>query len=118
MFFITKYKHNKITEQYQKTIDDLREALKRKEKFEEICDKLADKTNTLTVDINGCVGVSDIMSRLDDTVPRYVEDVNGGSVIKQEATPVTILDANGKATYGYTKETPDKGFIYQLKRQK
>ena len=42
MFWITKRKHNDIVEQYREAIKNLNEALNRKEKFEEICDKLAD----------------------------------------------------------------------------
>lgn len=112
--FITKYRHNKIVEQYQKAIDDLKETLNRKEKFEEILEKLTDKTIGYGYTLNTCVSAGDIMASLDDSVPRYVEDVHGGKVIKQEATPVTILDENGKATYGLTKQAPDKGKKYQL----
>lgn len=115
MIWITKYRHNKIVGQYEDAIKSLNEALYRKEKFEEIVDKLADKTNVMSADLSGAISSTDVMAHLDDSVPRYVEDVNGGKVIKQEATPVTILDENGKATYGLTKEKPDKGRMYQLK---
>ena len=107
MFWITKYKHNQIVEHKDKSIDDLREALWRKEKFEEICDKLADKVNVLGV--TGEFGSQTVMDRLDDSVAVYVDDYFGGKVIKQEATPVTILDHEGKATYGLTKREPDEG---------
>ncbi len=115
MLWITKYRHNKIVAKYENHIEDLREALNRKESFEKIMDKLVDKTNYLVGMSDTLVSGADIMASLDDSVPRYVEDVNGGRVIKQEATPVTILDENGKATYGLTKEAPDKGKRYQLK---
>jgi hypothetical protein len=117
MFWITKYKHNKITEAYQRQIDDLREALNRKESFEKIMDKVVDKTNSLTVDFASCVGTADLMMHLDDSVPRYVEDYFGGKVIKQEATKVTILDENGKATYALTKKPADKGKKFLLVRE-
>ncbi len=110
---MTKYKHNKIVEEYRGAIKDLREALWRKEKIEEICDKLADKTEDLSSQM-GHYASMDIMDSLDDTVPRYVEDYFGGKVIKQEATPVTILDANGKATYGLTAKKPEKGKTWIL----
>lgn len=103
MFWITKRKHNDIVEQYRKAIENLNEALNRKEKFEEICDKLADKVNNTTARMDGYASCStDIMDNLDDSVPRYVDDYFGGKVIKQESTPVTILDENGKATYAVT----------------
>ena len=115
MFWITKYRHNEIVAQRERAIKDLREALWRKEKFEEILDKLTDKTNLFASASMDYVSASSIMDCLDDSVPRYVEDRNGGKVIRQEATPVTILDENGKATYGLTKEAPDQGKRYQLK---
>lgn len=117
MFWITKYRHNKILAQYQEHIDDLKEALYRKEKFEEICDKLADKTLGHGMALDTCIGSVDVMSCLDDSVPRYVEDYFGGKCIKQEATPVTILDDMGKATYALTATKPDKNkrFILEYK---
>ena len=114
MIWITKYRHNKIVEQYQQQIDDLREALNRKDLLTEIVDKLTNKTENLYTMCDGTVSSSNIMSHLDDTVPRYVDDYFGGKVIKQEATPVTVLDENGKATYGLTAKTPDKGRNYKL----
>lgn len=109
MFWITKYRHNKIVEQYIDTIKDLREALFRKEKFEEICEKLTDKVNVLVATEDYVSASASVMDRLDDTVPRYVDDYFGGKVIRQEATPVTILDSKGKASYGVTKQDPDEG---------
>lgn len=123
MFFITKYRHNKIVEAYQKAIDDLREAIKRKEKFEDITERLVGIVEKINVkaygDISGSdgwvtAGSIDVMAHLDDSIPQYVEDYHGGRVIKQEATPVTILDKKGKATYGMTKQPPHKGRTYQL----
>lgn len=131
MFWITKYRHNKIVDHYQKTIDDLREALWRKEKFEKITEKLVDitaKINPKAFNQDGSysltgdggwitAGSIDVMASLDDSVPRYVEDYFGGRCIKQEAYPVTILDENGKATYALTATKPDKNkrFILEYK---
>ena len=114
MLWITKYRHNKITEAYQRQIDDLKEALYRKDKLIEIVDKLADKSKFFADASMSYVDGSDVMSYLDDSVPRYVDDYFGGKVIKQEATPVTILDEKGKATYGMTAKAPDKGKQYLL----
>jgi hypothetical protein len=114
MFWITKYKHNKIVVVMQKNIDDLREALWRKKKLEEICEKLTDKVGAMeaTIDI-GC-GQTSVMDQLDDSIPQYVDDYFGGRVIKQEATSVTILDSKGHAKYGLTKKKPKKGEKYIL----
>jgi hypothetical protein len=115
MIWITKYRHNKIVAGYEKYVEDLREALNRKEGFEKILEKLVDETNALTVGYGTCVsGSGGVMSALDDTVPRYVEDYFGGKVIKQESTPVTILDVNGIAIYGVTARKPEKGKTYIL----
>lgn len=117
MFWITKYRHNEIVKQYQEAIEDLKESLNRKDLIVEILDRITNKETspylTLTTDM-GYVTSRDIMSCLDDTVPRYVDDYFGGKVIKQEATPVTILDADGKATYSQTAQKPDKGRRYVL----
>lgn len=120
MFWITKYRHNKIVEQYQKNIDDLREALWRKEKFEEITEKLAEISvynGSKIMGMEGCCVTGSGELRLPDDVARYVPDYFGGQVIKQEAYPVTILDENGKATYALTATKPDKNkrFILEYK---
>jgi hypothetical protein len=109
MIWITKYRHNKIVAGYEKYVEDLREALNRKEGFEKILDKLTDKMVDFGDTSIKWVSGSDIMINLDDTVPRYVDDYFGGKIIKQESTPVTILDRNGKATYGVTARKPKKG---------
>jgi hypothetical protein len=110
MFFITKYRHNRIVQRYADQTEEYRQALYRKDKMVEIVDLLATRTVELTnkfAGISTSIGSADVMDRLDDTVARFVPDVLlGGQVIKQEGTPVTILDENGKATYGLTKKKP------------
>ena len=105
--------------QYAEHITDLKEALYRKEKFEEICEKLTDKAEVYATacDIY-TTDPADIMDSLDETIPRYVEDFFGGKVIKQESNPVTILDRSGKATYGVTKKALPKGQKYHLIQDK
>jgi len=106
MFFITKYRHNKLVQRYVDQTEEYRQALYRKDKMVEIVDLLATRTAELTNSFAG-MGSANVMDNLDDTVARFVPDVLlGGQVIKQEGTPVTILDENGKATYGLTKEKP------------
>ena len=116
MIWITKYRHNKIVAQYQEAIDDLKATLNRKETMEKILDKLTDKISSsdyLTASTVDWVTSSGELI-LPPDVPRYVEDYFGGKVIKQEAHPVTILDENGKATYGVTAKKPEKNKRYVL----
>lgn len=123
--FISKKKHDIIVADLMKRIDlhkqydEMRkDNQKNNEKLIEILEALnAGRKDFLTADsIHGlavaCGGGYEIT--LPDNVPVYVEDVLGGKVIKQEATPVTILDEKGKATYGYTKDKADKGRAYKL----
>ena len=123
MIWITKYTHNKIVEVYKENIKTLQENINRKEAFEDICERLTTVVEKIHpnsfMDISGGGGWTtacgiDVMAKLDDTVPVYVDDYFGGKVIKQEATPVTILDENGKATYGLTAKKPTKGKSYLL----
>ena len=97
MLWITKYKHNKIVAEYQKAIDELKAALNRRDDIVKILDRVTDESTTKFAMASGTVGAGDIMSCLDETVPRYTDDYFGGKVIRQEASPVTILDNKGKA---------------------
>ena len=118
MLWITKYRHNKIVEEYKEAIKDLRQALWRKDSITSILESLVEKVNFVSgqyIDSSlGSLGSGGIMAALDDSVPRYVDDYFGGRVIKQEATPVTILDHKGKATYGLTACKPEKGKTFIL----
>lgn len=115
MFWITKYRHNKIVEECQGAIKDLQASLNRRNDIVKILDRLTNKDTSPFLSVEqGYVTSSGVMGALDDTVPRYVDDYYGGKVIKQEATPVTILDENGKATYALTAKQPLKGKKYIL----
>lgn len=119
--FITKKKHDAIVKDLltrvdmYKQYDEMRkDNQKNNNILIEILEKLANKSNLYADASMSYVTGTDIMAHLDDSVPRYVEDYFGGKVIKQEATPVTILDSKGKATYGLTKMPPDKNREYKL----
>lgn len=114
MLWITKYRHNKIVGQYEDAIKDLKEALYRKDTLVEVVDKLTDRTSDIAAQLDNYVTSCGLMESLDDSVPRYVEDYFGGKCIRQESTPVTILDANGKATYSQTGRKTAKGMKYIL----
>lgn len=119
MLWITKYRHNKIVEEYKEALAISRENLNRKEKFEEILEKLTDKV--VDGDLISTANTDWITSSgelsLPDNVPVYVDDYYGGKVIKQEATPLTVLDKNGKATYHYTAKPPTKGYNYRFHQE-
>lgn len=123
--FITKKKHEAIVKDLLAKIDLFKQYEEMRKDNQKNNDKLVEILERLTDKIGNSLTASDtygVLSMVDggcelilpDHVPVYVEDVNGGKVIKQEATPVTILDENGKATYGLTKQAPDKGKKYQL----
>ena len=116
MIWITKYRHNKIVERYEELLKQYKEQINRKDKMEEIMDKLTDKVSICesSLSVSTRITAKELMSALPDTVPVYVEDYFGGKVIKQEATPVTILDKNGKATYGLTARKAEKNKLYIL----
>ena len=51
---------------------------------------------------------------LPDNVPVYVDDHFGGKVLKQEATKVIEIAANGDIKTGLTKRKADDGYGYVL----
>ena len=115
MFWITKYRHNKIVEEYQGAIKDLQASLNRRNDIVELIDKVTDITRSnknFITSLDGCIAGGELNIPAD--VARYVDDYYGGKVIRQEATPVTILDENGKATYALTAKQPPKGKKYIL----
>lgn len=72
MLWITKYRHNKIVEEYKEVIADLREALNRKDLLTKIVEKLADKVTDgtfLSASSMGWVSASGELI-LPDDVPR------------------------------------------------
>lgn len=122
--FISKRKHDAIVKELlsrvdlHKTYEEMRrDNQKNNDSLVKLLDKITDKNDYLTANNFSAVTMSaggGYELSLPDNVPVYVEDYFGGKVIKQEATPVTILDEKGKATYGLTKQAPDKGKIYKL----
>ena len=119
--FISKKKHGAIVADLQEDIDFLEERLEEAKNLKELLTTLvSSQKNYLTVDNTSGISFSvdgGYELSLPDTVPVYVEDYFGGKVIKQEATPVTILDEKGKATYALTKKPADKGKKFLLVRE-
>ena len=116
MFWITKYRNDQICKDYEDTISLLMNSLAFRDDVVEILDRITKKETSpfITADSAGEYCSFDVMAALDHSVPRYVEDYFGGKVIKQESTPVTILDENGKATYSQTAQKPSKDKSYRL----
>jgi hypothetical protein len=121
MLFITIKKHNAVVNNLLSKIDlfkQCEEARKDNQKNNDslvkILEKLTESNLTFKSFIASNCVIGSCELKLPDNVPVYVDDYFGGRVIKQEAMPVTILDENGKATYGLTKRQPDKGKSYIL----
>ena len=115
MLWITKYRHNKIVEEYKEAIKDLKASLNRRNDIVALIDKVADVARSnkeFITSLDGCISGSELNIPTD--VARYIDDYYGGKVIKQEATLVTILDENGRATYAHTAKKPSKGKKYIL----
>lgn len=115
--FITTKKHEAIVRDLKEDLKYLEIELTEARDLKKVLATLAaDRKSYLTSDNLSCISASasGYELTLPATVPVYVEDYFGGKVIKQEATPVTILDAKGKATYSQTAKKPKKGMNYIL----
>lgn len=118
MFWITKYRHNKIVAEYKEALEISKQNINRKEKFEEITEKLTDIADRLTdkfdgviASIDGCIAEGNLI--LPNDVARYVDDYYGGQVLKQEATKLVVIDKDGNATYHWTAKKPTGGYSYR-----
>ena len=115
--FVLKSTYNKALEKIEELkieLDGASNFNKWHERLDKVFDRLVDKQeNCFSLgDTSWCTAAGELV--LPDHVPVYVDDYFGGKVIKQEATPVTILDENGKATYALTANKPTKGKAYLL----
>lgn len=66
----------------------------------------------------GIVSWNDLRSgtSFPDNIPQYVYDFFGGKVIKQEATKVVEIAADGAVRTGLSKQPADAGYEYKLIR--
>lgn len=95
----------------------LEEELEKAKDLKSILHELTQKTFKFDAVSDGILGMADIELGLSDAIPRYVEDYFGGKVIKQEATKVIAITAEGEVKTGLTKQTPDEGYKYKLIRE-
>lgn len=59
----------------------------------------------------------DAKIELPDDVLRYVDDILGGKVVKQEGNKCIVIDKDGNVKTGLTKKKVDKGYAYKLVRE-
>lgn len=118
--FVSKKKYQSALDQIEHLETSLAQAQNLKFVFERITERL-ESDDIRYHDLDGSafgagVSMDDIteLIKSDEDIAVYVSDHFGGKVIKQQATPVTVLDAEGKATYAHTAEKPDKGRSYKL----
>lgn len=83
----------------------------------EVLQKVEDLGATLAATSGNFITNDSLAPRLRmEGAAMLVDDYYGGKVFEHEATDLTVLDSNGKATYHKTKQAPDKGFSYKLER--
>lgn len=117
--FITLKRHSEVVRELK---EQLLQARDLKVAIEMIASKTGiptpdkDKKGNLTVNRDFSFAWVDATMNFPDTVAQYVPDHFGGKVIKQEATKVVILTAEGNISYGHTKRKADKGYSYLLVR--
>ena len=118
--FITKKRHDRIVAELRaslKNSEDLVEEMRKQrdaaQELQGVLEKLADKAqNFVTFASNSLNFNSELI--LPDNVPVYVDDHFGGKVIKQEATKVIEISADGDIKTGLTKRKADDGYGYVL----
>ena len=118
--FITKKRHDRIVAELRaslKNSEDLVEEMRKQrdaaQELQGVLEKLADRAqNFVTFASNSLNFNSELI--LPDNVPVYVDDHFGGKVIKQEATKVIEISADGDIKTGLTKRKADDGYGYVL----
>src|SRR5574343_7023 len=84
--------------------------------------EILEKMSSMTINGQGFAvsgGAWSIASEfnLPDDVLRYVDDILGGKVIKQEGTKCLVIDKDGNVKTGLTKQKSEKGYSYKLVRE-
>jgi len=117
---ITKKRHAKIvaelTADLKKAQDAVAEMRKQRDDAQTLAgvlERLADKSASFSTFAAGSLNFKSEL-KLPDNVPVYVDDYFGGKVIKQEATKVIEISAEGDIKTGLTKRTADDGYGYVL----
>ena len=78
-----------------------------------LLERLVDKAASFSTFAAGSLNISGELI-LPDNVPVYVDDHFGGKVLKQEATKVIEISAEGVIKTGLTKRKADDGYGYVL----
>ena len=102
----------KQSKYYKAEIKDLEEKLKKAENLESILNKFTSLFTT-----SGQFLKMDYMSGeliLPDDILRYVDDLFGGKVIKQEGIKAIKIEKDGTIKTGLTKQKADENRVYKL----
>jgi hypothetical protein len=118
--FITKKHHDRIVADLKTSlknsedwVEEMRKQRDAAQKLAGVLEKLADKAQKFDTFASGSLNFKSELS-LPDNVPVYVDDYFGGKVIKQEATKVIEISADGDIKTGVTKCKADNGYGYVL----
>ena len=106
---------NKI-EHLEKTRDDYYARIVKAEDLKSVLEKFSSLTiNGMGWTVSG--GSWSTAVELPADVLRYVDDILGGKVIKQEGIKCLVIDKNGDVKTGLTKQAADTKYSYKLVRQ-
>jgi hypothetical protein len=110
--------HKRILEEnvkhYKAEIKDLEERLKKAENLESILNKFTSLFTTRGQFLKMDYTSGELI--LPDDILRYVDDLFGGKVIKQEGIKAIKIEKDGTIKTGLTKDKADEGYIYKLIR--
>lgn len=101
---------NKI-EHLEKTRDDYYQRIVKAEDLKTLLEKYSEKLDISFTRMDG------MSYGIPDDVLRYVDDILGGKVIKQEGTKCLVIDVNGNVKTGLTKQKRDPKYTYKLVRE-
>ena len=102
----------------EKKITRLESELANASNLKAILDKMSSITfngSFIHSDLSGSILSSEII--LPNDVARYVDDILGGTVVKQEANKCIVIELDGTVKTGLTKQAVDKNFSYNLVRK-
>lgn len=128
---ITKKKHDEIVAALKAELETQKEWTQEMKRQRDCAMQLGEVLQKLTgkvelsckafsgIHISGgslaCEAINGI--QIGENLAQYVDDFFGGKVIKQEATKVIQISKDGEVSTGLTRQKPDDGFTYILRRQ-
>ncbi len=81
--------------------------------------KILEKMSSLTINGQGFASSDGHWGTMElpEEYLRYVDDILGGKVIKQEGNKCIVIDKDGNVKTGLTKQKVDKKYSYKLIRE-